>query len=145
EVAAEWHRLVDHMRQGVVPTALDLFAGYLVPGRTSLLSYLPDSMRIIIDQPGAVALAAGQMDQQTAELEQTLIESGEMPSGLQAPLIPTTENLTELETCTTLRLGTELETDIDAISMSGISDPPLFSGKMLELVQTLKQQLQKGW
>jgi len=145
EVAEEWHRLVDHMRQGIVPTSLDLFAGYLVPERTSLLSYLPEGTRVVVDQPGAVTLAAGQIDQQEDDLVRTLIESGEMPAGVTKPALVASESLAALSSFTTLRLGTETETDIEAISMDGIGDPPLFNSKMLDLVKVLKPQLQRGW
>ena len=41
EVAADWERRLDQMRAGAIGDSIDLFAGYLVPGKTTLLDYLP--------------------------------------------------------------------------------------------------------
>jgi transcription-repair coupling factor (superfamily II helicase) len=145
EVREEWKRLIDHMRQGIVPTSLDVFSGYLVPDASSLIDYLPTSTQLIIDQPGGVTVAADQLARQAHELESTFVESGELPADLTRPYKPAADALQELERFTTLRLGSEMETDIDAISMDGISDPPLFGGRMLEVLKDLKQRLHRGW
>lgn len=145
EVREEWQRLTDHLRQGIVPTSLDLFAGYLVPESTTLIDYLPASTHLIIDQPGGVTLAAEQLARQALELENTFVESGELPSGLVRPYKPAAESISDLSQFTTLRLGSEMDTDIDAIAMDGVGDPPLFGGRLLEMVKDLKQRLHRGW
>jgi len=145
EVRDEWQRLIDHMRQGIVPTSLDLFAGYLVPGAPSIIDYLPTQTRLVIDQPGAVAVAIEQLERQAQELEHTFVESGELPANIKRPYIPASSAMAALSRFTRLRLGSEMDTDIDAISMDGISDPPLFNGRLLDMVKDLKNRLQRGW
>ncbi len=145
EVAEEWARLVDHMREGIVPTALELFAGYLAPDTSTLLTYLPKETRVVIDEPGSVFLSATQLEQQANEQERTFIDSGELPEGLPRPWLSATDALGDLSSYPTLRLGTESESDIDALSMQGISDPPVFGGRLIDAVKDLKAKLQKGW
>ncbi len=145
EVKEEWRRLTDHVRQGIVPASLDLFAGHLVPHGTTLLDHLSPSTMVIVDQPGSVALAAEQLERQAEELERTFVESGEIPAGLQRPYKPLATALGQLGGYTTLYLGSENQTDQDAISLGGISDPPVFAGRTLEMVRDLKEKLQRGW
>lgn len=145
EVREEWHRLVDHTRQGIVPTSLDLFAGHLVPSATTLLDYLPESTNIVIDEPESVYLAAGQLERHATDLERTFIESAELPSGLIRPYRLASDVLERLATFTTLNLGSEAASDDDAISLAGITDPPLFGGRMVDTVKDLKARLHKGW
>lgn len=145
EVLEEWQRLVNHIREGIVPTSLDLFAGHLVAQGTTLLDYLSPATRVVVDQPGSVALAAEQLERQAEELERTFVESGEIPPGLNCPYKPATQALQHLAAHTTLYLGSEKETDSDAISLSGISDPPIFGGRTLEIIKDLKGKLQRGW
>jgi transcription-repair coupling factor (superfamily II helicase) len=138
-------RMLDHMREGVLPTSLELFAGHLVQECTTLLDYLPATTRVIIDEPGSVALAADQMVQQASELERTFIESGELPEGLSRPWRPAPDALEDLGRFPTLRLGATAESELDAHSLSGIGDPPLFGGRLLDVVKDLKAKQQKGW
>jgi transcription-repair coupling factor (superfamily II helicase) len=145
EVAEEWGRIVDHVRQGIVPTSLDLFAGFLAAEGSTLLDYLPESTQIIIDQPSSVIIAARQLERQGEELERTFIESGELPVGLERPFASAASVLDQLRRFTTLNIGAAGESDEGAISMATLTDPPLFGGRMTDVITDLKNRVAKGW
>ena len=144
EVVEEWARMTDHIRQGIVPTSLDLFAGYLATARSTLLDYLPPATQVIVDQPSSVRIAAEQTERQAIELERTFIDSGELPEGLERPYAGAREVLAHLARFTALNLGGADERD-DAISMATLTDPTLFGGRITDLVTDLRQRLADGW
>ena len=145
EVAEEWSRIVDHVRQGIVPTSLDLFAGYLATEGSTLLDYLPTATQVIIDQPSSVIIAAQQLERQAEELERTFIESGELPVGLERPFAASDRVLAQLAGFTTLNLGAAGESDEGAISMATLTDPPLFGGRITDVLADLKTRINEGW
>lgn len=146
EVRDEWRRMVDHVRDGVSPASPDLFAGYLMPQRSSILSYLsPIDTRIVLDGPSGIAIAAEQLRQQASELERNFVESGELPSGLRQPFLDVS-NVNELKSAyPTLSLGTGTGDESEQTSLSGISDPPLFGGRTGDMLQDLRGKLHHGW
>ena len=145
EVADEWHRLIEQARQGIVPASVDLFSGYLVPGESTLIDYLPSSALVVIDQPGSVRLALEQTGHQAAELERTFIESGELPAGLARPFASAGGAFRRLAAFATLAIGPAGERDDGAVALDRISDPPLFGGRITDLVADLRGRLEQGW
>jgi transcription-repair coupling factor (superfamily II helicase) len=145
EVRDEWARMVDHIGEGVVPTSLDLFAGYLVRNCTTLLDYVPASTTVVVDEPASVTIAIEQFQRQAEELQRTFIESGELPDGLEKPYQASREVLRRLDAFRTLRLGGAPGSETDALSLEMLSDPPVLGGRMLDMVADLRQKMQRGW
>jgi transcription-repair coupling factor (superfamily II helicase) len=145
EVREEWTRMVDHTAQGIVPTSLDLFAGYLVGNCTTLLDFLPSTTTVIVDEPASVRLAADQTQRQAEELERTFIESGELPAGMERPFQAAEEIFRRLSSFKTLHLGGEAGSETSALSLDAFSDPPVFGGRILDMVADLRHKLQRGW
>ena len=105
EVRSEWERMVEHMAEGVVPASIDLFSGYLVPNRSTLLDHLPRRTLVVIDQPGSMDLALDQVQQQADELERTFVDSGELLPNLAKPYSDATTIREKLGHFPTLMLG----------------------------------------
>ncbi|MCA9833746.1 MAG: transcription-repair coupling factor [Thermomicrobiales bacterium] len=146
EVLAEWNRHIDHLREGIVPASVDLFAGYLVPDKTTLLDHLPRRTLVVLDQPASVYLALDQVQQQANELEQTFITSGELPEGLVKPYQDATTIRRRLRTMTTLSIGEEIDTPESLThTLNILTDPPLYGGNVQDLVADVREKLQRGW
>lgn len=146
EVRAEWNRMLDHMQQGIVPASIDLFSGYLVPKRTSVLDHLPRKTLLVVDQPGSVDLALDQVQQQADELERTFVDSGELLPGLAKPYLPASAIREKLAHIPTLLLGEAVQADESrTYALNTLSDPQLFGGDIQELVADVRKKLQRGW
>ena len=145
EVAAEWERRLEHMRQGSLAESVELFAGLLVPERTTLLDHLPQGMRVIVDQPDVVRRVAGQIESQAGDLVRTFVETGELPPGLPQPFLGASEVLAALESMHPVRLGESSDSATDAIVATGLSVPPSFVGNLGEMSTELVSRLQDGW
>lgn len=146
EVNQEWQRMLDHLEQGIVPHSLELFAGYLVPDRTSMLEHISLRSLVVIDQPEAVALALNQVQQQADELERTLVQSGELPEGLAKPYLDAATVRARLARFSTFNIGEAAETPEASVhSLAVLSDPPLFGGDIQALIDDVRSRLQKGW
>ncbi|MEJ7901155.1 MAG: hypothetical protein WKF63_04865, partial [Thermomicrobiales bacterium] len=128
EVANDWGRRLDHIRSGSLGDSTDLFAGYLVPEKTTLLDYLPAETVVILDQPDSIALVAKQIEHQARDLSRTFRESGELPKGLKLPFAPSSRVLAALDHAARIKLGASQTDDGIAISAASIVDPQLFSG-----------------
>ncbi|MBA3275720.1 MAG: transcription-repair coupling factor, partial [Chloroflexia bacterium] len=145
EVADDWTRRIDHMREGALGDSIDLFAGYLVPEKTTLFDYLPAETAVILDQPDSIALVAKQVEGQARDLARTFRDSGELPKGLALPFLPASRVLNALAGAAKIKLGASQADDAVAISAASIVDPPLFSGTMSSLTTTLAEQLAGDW
>ncbi len=145
EVADDWGRRLDHMRTGLLGDSIDLFAGYLVPEKTTLLDYLPAETVVILDQPDSIALVARQIEQQARDLSRTFRDSGELPKGLALPFVPASRALATLDDVVKIKLGASQADDVNAISAASIVDPQLFSGNMSSLTAALGQHLADDW
>lgn len=146
EVKTEWDRMIDHMAAGIVPASIDLFSGYLVPDRTTLVDHLPRKTLLVIDQPGSMDLALDQVQQQADELQRTFVESGELPAGLATPYQNASSIRAKLANFTTLLLGDAVQADEDQMfTLDTLSDPALFGGDINELVDDVRKKLHRGW
>jgi transcription-repair coupling factor (superfamily II helicase) len=145
EVAQDWSRRLDHMRNGTIGDSIELFAGYLVPEKTTLIDYLPAETTVILDQPDSLSRVARQIEAQARDLARTFRDTGEMPKGLTVPFLPATKVLDALEKQATVKLGTSEADDEDAISAASIVDPQLFSGNVSSLTTTLSSLIDADW
>lgn len=145
EVRDEWLRQLDHIREGIVPTAIDLFAGYLVPECTTLVDYLPRTTTVIVDNPGNIRLAAEQVQRQAEELFTKFAESGELAGDLKRSWRGADDVISRIQQFVRLSLGSEELDPIEPRSLDTLSDPPLFAGRLNDLVDDLRGKLQRGW
>jgi transcription-repair coupling factor (superfamily II helicase) len=145
EVANDWARRLDHMRTGAVGDSIDLFAGYLVPEKTTLIDYLPSETVVLLDQPDSIALVAKQVESQARDLARTFRDSGELPKGITLPFAPVTRVLPALDDLAHVKLGASQQDDEHAISAAAIVDPQLFSGNLAALTSTLAERLASDW
>jgi len=146
EVAAEWHAQLERVTNGVAPVAVDFLSGYLVPARTGLLDSLPQSTRLVLDEPSAVRLSLAQLTAQADELLAGFIANGELPQGLAAPLLTPAEIEPKLAKFSTLSIGASPEA-VDDTTDSGraLRNPPVFAGRYDDLAQELRDRLADGW
>ncbi len=92
-----------------------------------------------------MTIALEQMQRQAEELERTFIESGELPEGIAAPYQAADEVTRRLEGFRRLNLGSVPGSESDAGSLDVLSDPPVFGGRMLDMLAELRDRLQRGW
>ncbi len=146
EVAAEWERMLDRMRQGLVPASLDLFAPYLLSPAATLLDYLPTDGLVILDEPGAIRLTARQLEEHAHELVEGFMANGELPSGLPRPFAGWPELSAGISRCRQCALGLDPESPAPVIeSLSAITEAPLFAGRMSHLTEDVGRRLSDGW
>ena len=140
EVAAEWQRMLDQMDAGIVPASIDLFAPYLLDRDATLVDYLGDRATVIVDDPSAVSLAAGQLAAQAAELEQAFVANAELPPGLASP-IAMWERVSE-------QLGQFPGVTFDgsqSAGSAGVEDAPNFAGRLGDVVEHVRDRLADNW
>jgi transcription-repair coupling factor (superfamily II helicase) len=145
EVASDWGRRLDVMTVGAPRDSVDLFAGYLIPEKTTLLDYLPEDALVVMDQPDSIGLVARQLESQAKDLARTFRDSGELPKGLTVPFVPANTVLNEVEGRSLIRLGSSSDDEAAAISAQSIGDPPVFAGNINEMIDTLGEHLPNDW
>jgi len=145
EVADDWLRRLDRMREGVLGDSIDLFSGYLAPEKTTLIDYLSSEAVVVLDQPDALARVARQIEAQARDLARTFRDSGELPTGLPLPFMPANKALQALSRKNPIKLGASEADDDHAISASTIIDPQVFAGDMVSLTATLAERLADDW
>jgi transcription-repair coupling factor (superfamily II helicase) len=145
EVRDDWRRRLDHMRDGTIGDSIDLFSGYLVPEKTTLLDYLSKHAAMILDHPEAVTMVAKQIESQARDLARTFRDSGELPKGLTRPFLATDHALDRIQHRAALRLGSTSTATDDAISAASIVDPNVFAGNLSAMVEALSARLEEGW
>lgn len=85
EVAAQWRRLLDLLRQGETPPVQELLGAYLTDRPGSLLDHLPSNAIVVLDEPDTIDLALNQLIAQAEELRAGFEAGGELPRGLRPP------------------------------------------------------------
>lgn len=145
EVAAEWSRRIEQMRDGTLADSVDLFAGYLEREKSTLLDYLPDNALVILDQPDAVERVARQIESQARDLSRTFRDSGELPKGLLTPFIPAAQAIEAVTNRARLLVGASSENEPNALSAHAVGDAQVFAGNMGSMVESLSGLLGEGW
>ncbi len=145
EVASEWARRIEQMRDGSLADSVDLFSGYLVPEKTTLVDYLPAGSIVVLDQPDAVERVARQIDSQAKDLSRTFRETGELPKGLLTPFVPAPRTIEAVRARAHLLLGPSAADEPDALSLDAITDAPVFAGNVGAMVESLTTHLADGW
>jgi transcription-repair coupling factor (superfamily II helicase) len=145
EVRDEWLHALDQIEVGNVPTSVDLYTGFLIPERTTLLDFLPQTTTVVIDQRDQVELAGQQIDNQAEELERTFIDSGEIPEGLTKPFLGYRDVIGKVGAFPGISIGDDIEQADYLIAGDGITSPPAFGGRMQSVIETLRERLEDGW
>ncbi|HET8524237.1 MAG TPA: transcription-repair coupling factor [Thermomicrobiales bacterium] len=146
EVSTEWARMLDKMANGVTPTSVDLFAPYLLERPSTLLSFLPAETILFLDEPAAVQLAGRQMEEQAAELVEGFQANGELPIGLKRPFAAWREIEQALASHPRIALGqVDPSAGIESISLASITDPPIYAGRMVQVIDDVRERLSGGW
>jgi transcription-repair coupling factor (superfamily II helicase) len=145
EVRDEWDWALEQIEIGNSPTSIDLYTGFLIPERTTLLDFLPDSTSVVIDQRDQVELAGQQVDNQADELERTFIESGEIPADIEKPFLAAQDALAKLNSFAVISLGDDIDQATYVIDGDGMTSPPAFAGRLQEVIDGLRERLADGW
>lgn len=145
EVRGEWQRSLEQMRAGATPASVDLFAPYLGGTLCTLTDYLSPGDYLIVDEPAAVFLAAGQLEAKARELEAAFIANGELPAGLRSPFRPWTDATSSFAGLTQLQLGTTQSGTIDALDADVFREAPVYAGRLARAVEDIGERLATGW
>jgi transcription-repair coupling factor (superfamily II helicase) len=145
EVRDEWDHALSMIEVGNIPTSIDLYAGFIVPERSTLLEFLPATTAIVFDQRDQVGLSAGQMDAQAEELKRTFIESGEIPPDLPEPFVRAETALSHAERFPWIAMGDDLDQSNVHIFGGDLTIPTTFAGRMTPAIETARQRLAEGW
>lgn len=146
EVVTEWRNQQERVSAGQVPAAVDLLAGYLVPDRSNLLDHLPADAQLIIDHPQSVQLLLDQLAAQAEELLSGFVVNGELPPGIEQPLLQPDEIAPKVARFRKARIGSDSTGDEEApVSADDIKNPPVFAGRLDELADHLRSKTALGW
>ncbi len=145
EVASEWRRTLALIEGGEAPPTPDLLAPYFSATPASLLDYLPPDTLIVTDEPGAVRLAAEQVEAQAEELRLGFEASGELPKGMLRPYHPWATVRTKLAPATQLAFGQQPEgMGGTTLTLDRLSEPAAYAGRIINLARELAAYLRDG-
>ncbi|MDQ3694043.1 MAG: transcription-repair coupling factor [Chloroflexota bacterium] len=144
EVATEWRRLLEQMASGRTPASVDLFAPYVLRQPSTVIDYFTPDDLIVMDEPGAVDLAASQLASQAAELEANFVANGELPSGLRRPYESWQAIRVRLGAMRRLTFGVSVP-DEAVVALDNVVDPPNFAGRLTNLIDDVAERLQDNW
>ena len=144
EVTAEWRRMLDQMAAGATPSAVDLFAPYLLDAPHTLADYVTADDLLIVDEPAAVRVVAEQLTAQAVELESAFVTNGELPSGLRCPIADWPTVLARLAPLPRLALGLDPDTE-GCVSIASLTESPNYAGRLGNVVDDVGARLAAGW
>jgi transcription-repair coupling factor (superfamily II helicase) len=145
EVNGEWGRMLDRMTAGQTPASVDLFAPYLADETWTLLDYLPDDSLVILDDPSAIYLGLAQLQERAKELESNFVGNGELPPGLRQPIASVEHINAALKPRRVARIGTDPQSHGPGHTITGVSDAPLFAGRLGEVVKEIGARVKDQW
>ncbi|MGI8476229.1 MAG: transcription-repair coupling factor, partial [Thermomicrobiales bacterium] len=145
EVRDEWERTIERLDVGAVPSSIDLFAPFLSPSASTSLDYLPASTLVIVDEPDAVERSAEQLERYADELVAGFVANGELPPGLPRPFAAWSGLTRGLALDARIEIGSAFGDAAPAVSISSVSDAPLYSGRMSQVVEAVDDRLRDGW
>jgi transcription-repair coupling factor (superfamily II helicase) len=146
EVRGEWDRMLDQIAVCATPASVDLFAPYLLDAPTTLVDYLPQDGLVVVDEPGAVDLAARQLEAQAGELEAAFVGNGELPPGLRCPIAEWGRVSPALRRPRALFFGGSVDAaEAGVVALDDVTDPPRHLGRLGELIDDVAARLREGW
>jgi transcription-repair coupling factor (superfamily II helicase) len=146
EVHDEWIELLERLRAGAIPEAVDLLAPAFPDNQASLLDYLPPDTLLVELDPDAIALEAEQIELRAEEVRRTLEDASELPADLPRPHCRWSEIESGLTEFARWRIGTA-DTDGWEQLRTGrdFSEPPIYGGRIETLVEDTRERLHGGW
>ncbi|MGI8855028.1 MAG: transcription-repair coupling factor, partial [Thermomicrobiales bacterium] len=144
EIIAEWGRHRAALSRGDVPMLGDgPLTPYFLPEMASLLDVLPPDALVIVDEPGAVQLAATQLTAQAEELRAQFVQGGELPRNIRVPYLPWDQVIARVRSRTHLEIGSWEETrgtDEDTLGRDalGFVPAPAFGGRLDQAVEAIR-------
>jgi len=131
EVVQEWQRILGLIERGETPPSPDFLAPYFSAEPGSLLDYLPANAGVIFDEPGAIRLAAEQLEAQAEELRFGFEANGELPKGLQRPYHTWAAVTSKLADTPRLEFGQSAEgTSGKTLSFDRLGQPAAYAGRL---------------
>jgi transcription-repair coupling factor (superfamily II helicase) len=144
EIIAEWERYLATLDRGEVPPlGTGPLTPYFLPEMATLLDLLPPDALVIVDEPGAVHLAARQVQAQAEELREQFVQGGELPRNLRVPYVPWDGVVPRLDARARLDLGAweqmpgaaDEQLTVDAL---GFTPAPAFGGRLDQAVEVIR-------
>ncbi len=145
EVNGEWGRMLDKMAAGQTPASVDLFAPYLADATWTLLDYMPEDSLIVLDDPSAIYLGLSQLQDRANELESNFVGNGELPPGLRQPIASVDHINAALASRRVARIGTDAHGATPGLAITGVSDAPLFAGRLGDVVREIGSRVDDQW
>ncbi len=146
EVRQELESTLTKAVAGALPSSLDLFAPYFQDSQATLLTYIPRQTLIVIDDPESVDLAARQRQAHAGEALDAAVQSGELPAGLEPAFAPWRSIRQSLRSRQLVFGGeTSWGGEIASVSLGSFRSAPMFAGRLTDLSESVRQDLDKGW
>ncbi|HMA34909.1 MAG TPA: transcription-repair coupling factor, partial [Chloroflexia bacterium] len=144
EVREEWERQIGGLEMGEYCEGREIFAPYFMQPLGSLLDYLAPGDLVVIDEPEAVALAAGELDRSAETLYAEFVAQGELPAGLRRPYVAWADLETQIAPWPCLTLGEPAggaPAARPALPLPAFTSPPLYAGKIAEAIAGVRAAL----
>jgi transcription-repair coupling factor (superfamily II helicase) len=148
EVREEWQRNIAGMEIGEFCEGRELFAPYFSEPLPSLLAYLEPGDLVVVDNPEAVALAAGELERSAEELHAELVAQGELPADLRRPYLAWSDLAAALAATQRLTLG-GLADDPESpagevLPLPEFTPPRAYHGNLAEAIADVRAALERG-
>ncbi len=150
EIIAEWERNLATLESGDVPALAEgPLTPYFLPEMRTIIDALPPDAVVILDEPGAVRLAVGQLTAQAEELCEQFTQGGELPRTLLQPYLGWDTLRERFATRARLDIGADDETpDTDGETLAGdvlgFGAAPGFGGRLDRLVDVVREATGRG-
>lgn len=145
EVRYELERTLDRALDGVIPSAVDLFAPFLLEQPLTVLDHLPQDALIVLDDPDAIALSGVRRDEHAREQYLAAVSSGELPAGLPVPFIDFPPLFDRLLQRRIVTLGESEREEVQSVSFRAWGLAPQFAGRTAETVSHISERSREGW
>lgn len=145
EVREELERTLDRAADGIPPSAIDLFAPYLLDRPATILDHLPADALVVLDDPGTIELAGAQRDEHARDHCLAAVHSGELPVGMPNPFVSFQTIFDDLASRQSISFGAATEPADAAMSFAGWTAPPQFAGRISDIVSIVAERSQAGW
>jgi transcription-repair coupling factor (superfamily II helicase) len=145
EVREELERTLERAADGIPPSAIDLFAPYMLDRPTTILDHLPTDVLVVLDDPGTVELAGAQRDEHARDHYLAAVHSGELPAGMPSPFVSSQSVFADLSGRQMISLGSAGEPAHASLSFEGWTAPPQFAGRITDIVSTVEERSKAGW
>lgn len=147
EVRDEWSEVLARLAEGDTPEAVDLISTAFPGNHSTLIDYLPEDSLVIQIEPESLKLQAEQMELRAEEVRQTLEQAFEIPAGFDQPFADWEQLAAACSgfDCWSIGQQPEESAGSDLTTGSAFADPPVFGGKLDDIVESTARLLADGW